>query len=164
MTRAMDHGSREQLFRVLQDQNRVTAELSAALDLERNLIAARDDAGLEQAVRDKAALIARLESLEAERLRIVQVVAGSEATDSDFEVLARELDTQGEMLKLWRSLGELALACREKNLANGNLITLSLQAVGEALSILRGGEPGAALYDPLGRTVAEGDSRSLAKA
>lgn len=160
----MDKGPREQLLEVLREQNRVAAELSAALDLERALIAERDAEGLEQAVRDKAGLVARLESLEQARIGAVRSIADAEAAGDDFEALARQLDTSGELVDLWVSLGELSLGCREKNLANGSLVTLSLRAVGEALTILRGGEPNAALYDPLGRAVSEGDSRSLAKA
>ncbi|MGD8643039.1 MAG: flagellar protein FlgN [Chromatiales bacterium] len=164
MTQTSGQGSRKQLLELLREQNRVAADLSAALDNERALIATRDEAGLEQAVRDKAELVARLESLEIERLGQVQALTGQPGDRADFESVAAELDTSGELGRLWRSLAALSLSCREKNLANNNLVTLSLQAVGEALAILRGGESPTATYDPLGRTVSGGDSRSLAKA
>lgn len=160
----MSPGPREQLIDLLQRQARVAADLSAALDTERGLIATRDEGGLRQAVSEKAQLVARLESLEAERVKVVASIARADGIERDFDVLATELDPSGHLTHLWNSLAELALSCREKNLINNNLVTLSLQAVGEALTILRGGEPQAALYDPLGRCVSGGGSRSLAKA
>ena len=70
-----------------------------------------------------------------------------------------------ELTAIARQLAELALQCREKNLAVGLLIGKGLAYTQQARDILKtGGQPTGAAYSASGKSVATALSNTLARA
>lgn len=141
----------------------LTRRLDAALERERAAIARHDVEALEEVVQDKRRLVQRLSHLAGER----EARATAAGYSPDGEGLRRFLaarDTDGRLMALWSQLEAAARTCREKNRINGGLLDLSLQAVRQALELLRGGDATAAVYGPRGDAPVVTAQRTLAKA
>lgn len=151
------------LAELLRTELDLTRQLETVLERERAAIAGRDAAALEGIVEDKQRLVQRLAHLAGERE--ARLVAAGHARDRDglHSFLAAH-DAGGELRALWSQVEAAARACREKNRVNGGLLDLSLQAVRQALGLLRGEDEPPAVYGPRGRAPAAVGRRSLAKA
>lgn len=127
------------------DMAGAVAQLRAALDAERGALDAGDSFALDTATAEKARLMQRLESLDAERRQFEQTLGAADARWPG--VLA--------------ALGE----CRRLNEINGGIVERRLQDVRRALAVLQGaGEAPPTLYGPGGRTRTQAQRGSLSRA
>ena len=147
---------------LLRTELELAQQLEETLDRERAAIAAGTAEALEGVLGDKNRLIVRLTHLGGERDAAL-LRAGCSTDSEGVRTLLLQQAGDDELLDLWTAVTEAGRRCREKNRANGGLVEVSLHAVRQALGVLRGADE-TPLYGPAGRALAEGNSRSLAKA
>lgn len=132
---------------VLADMQAATVALRAVLDAEREALDRMDSLALDAATSSKAGLLQRLESLDAERRQLDDLVPAREAA-SIWPHLCRQLED-----------------CRRINETNGVIVTQQLVGVRRALGVLAGsGEGPPALYGPGGESQVHIAPRPLSQA
>lgn len=150
------------LTALLRTELELAGQLESTLDQERAAIAAGTAEALESVLGEKNRLIARLTHLGGER-EAALLRAGCTADLDGVRSLLDRHGADGDLLGLWSEVTEAGRRCREKNRVNGGLVEVSLQAVRQALGLLRGDDQ-APVYGPAGRALSEPSSRPLAKA
>lgn len=122
-------------------------ELRSLLDAERQALDRLDTVALDSATAAKAQVLQRLESLDAERRQLDELVAPQEPPAA------------------WRNIRRQLEGCRRINAINGSIVEHQLLGVRRALGILSGsGEGPPMLYGPGGHAHAQHPPRSLSKA
>lgn len=159
----MPHATLPQLASLMQTQLEMSQQLEDALDRERTAIGAHDSGALETIVEEKNRLLSRLHKLDGEREALL-LQAGYADGAEGLQAYLIAHDQDGELNSLWQTLTRHARRCRDKNRVNGGLVDVSLNAVRQALQLLRGETGDAAVYDPRGQAVGGANQRSLAKA
>lgn len=159
----MPQANLPQLASLMSTQLEMSQQLEDALDRERTAIGAHDSGALEAVVEEKNRLLHRLNKLDGEREALLLQSGYADGAEGLQAYLASH-DQDGELNALWETLTQHARRCRDKNRINGGLVDVSLNAVRQALQLLRGETEGTAVYDPRGQAIGTANQRSLAKA
>lgn len=153
----------EKLRNTLRQETASARDFLALLQREYTALAERDADDIEDITRQKQALAHRLDECGRERDRITTLAGYEPGTKGLQRLLSHYNDP--ELTAIARQLAELALQCREKNLAVGLLIGKGLAYTQQARDILKnGGQPTGAAYSASGKSVATALSNTLARA
>ncbi|MGE0289859.1 MAG: flagella synthesis protein FlgN [Bradyrhizobium sp.] len=150
----------------LQREIQAGGQLLEALRREHRALAARDLAGLDAAVVQKAGLVAVMEDCGRERSELLRA-AGFAADRAAMDALLDRHDPQrrSPVPRDWSRLLEIGAECQRQNLINGIIIQAGQQQTRQALAILRG-QPAVAggEYGPEGTRRTAPSAHPLAKA
>lgn len=141
-------------------------QLLEALQREHRALAARDLAGLDAAVAQKAELVAVMEDCGRERAELLRA-AGFTADRAAIDALLDRHDPQrrSPVQRDWNRLLEIGAECQRQNLINGIIIQAGEQQTRQALAILRGQSPlEGGEYGPEGTRQSAPSAHTLAKA
>ncbi len=144
----------DNLIDVLNEQIQCAEAMLNALGRENEALIDGDADRLNAASADKARLVERLDSLEAERRDLtaaIEATMGAEQPDEDPSVAPK-----------WHALLELITECKQRNQRNGALVKTRSDQVRTALKVLRGGDPD--VYDPSGLKPYSRTARQLGSA
>jgi flagella synthesis protein FlgN len=107
---------------VVDEMSAAAAQLITVLDQEREALASADASALNRAGEAKQLLMRQLEQLDAERVHM----------------RTASLQASQESQPAWGDVLTSLMACRDKNLRNGALVSQRLTQVRRALSVLTG--------------------------
>jgi flagella synthesis protein FlgN len=109
------------------------------LTAEKAAVEAKDGEALQKAATTKRSLIDQVESLTAERTRLL-AGRGLAADRAGFDALLAQLDSRERPAAqaLWASVLEGLQACQKQNQVNGLLLDASVRSTQETLAILLG--------------------------
>lgn len=153
----------ERLDDLLQEAVREACLLESALERESQALAGRDLEALNQAVSGKHQMAQSLEGLTREQTALLRA-GGFDPDGPGMDRCLRTWDEEGRMRPLWDRLQEVMARCRRLNQINGGVVTMQQQQVQQAIHVLRGEDSRTELYDPRGRSISSGASRSISKA
>lgn len=160
-----------QLYTFLDNELDHCQLLSNILLAERRLIESRQLDDLPNILRQKADLLAVIESGHNRRQSWL-LSAGLPTTYSEFlkkaqdgEIDEPEVPTSSSpsaalCLEKWQDLNAAKESANEQNIVNGIVITRAKKRNGEQLSILKGINPGKELYDAKGQAINSRSSQS----
>jgi flagellar biosynthesis/type III secretory pathway chaperone len=151
---------REQLQRMLGDENALLAKLETLLDEEHGSITGEDIDALEQAGQTRQSCMSDLVRLEDERRSLCRML-GRKPDVSGLEDLLKWCDPRGSLQAQWKECAERATRCRSLNDRNGIIVTARLKRVQGLLNIVTGrtqapttyGRQGAYASAPVGRMI-----------
>jgi flagellar biosynthesis/type III secretory pathway chaperone len=151
---------REQLQRMLGDENALLAKLETLLDEEHGSITGEDIDALEQAGQTRQSCMSDLVRLEDERRSLCRML-GRKPDVSGLEDLLKWCDPRGSLQAQWKECAERATRCRSLNDRNGIIVTARLKRVQGLLNIVTGrtqapttyGRQGAYATTPVGRMI-----------
>ena len=157
------HTSQLDMRELLIREIRATMQLIEMLAAERGAVIGADPAALESAVHDKEQALLLLFHLEQQRLCLMETAGYSPDPDGMTRYIQQE-HCHGEISSLWKQLLVHAANCRDLNRDNHQLVELYSHHTRQALCILRGEDPGEAVYGPAGISRDQHERQSLAKA
>jgi flagellar biosynthesis/type III secretory pathway chaperone len=150
----------------LQREIQAGGRLLEILRREHQALTANDLARLDEAVAEKAGLVAAMEACGSERNALLRD-AGFDADRTAMDRLLDQHDSQRRsgVQRAWTRLLEIGAECQRQNLINGIIIQAGQQHARQALAILRG-QPAVTggEYGPEGQRHSVPSSHPLAKA
>lgn len=144
----------------LHEENRTARLLLDLLKQEQSQLVAADIDALTALTAEKTRLVARMSELAEER-HAALASAGYAATEQGMQAWLDSLQPPTAR-QSWKELLELAQAAKEINRSNGMLIGKHLARNQSALTVLKGGPQGQALYGPNGQSSVTPAGRGLA--
>lgn len=157
------HTSQPDMREILNREISATLQLIETLTAERKSIIGADPAALEGAVHDKEQALLLIFHLEQQRLCLMET-AGYSPDPDGMTLYMQQEQCRGEVSGLWQQLLAHAANCRDRNRDNHQLVEMYSHHTRQALCILRGEDPGQAVYGPAGITRDQHERQSLAKA
>lgn len=137
-------------------------QLEKTLEIERKVLASNQAALIQKASQEKQRILTSIKARAKEKTRLIiqsglPVKAGhiTEAIDS---VNDKELSL------LWKAVSEKLERCKEQNLVNGKIVSISLQRTTKAMSIVRGQHNKPNLYGSKGSQQSLNTSSMIGKA
>jgi flagellar biosynthesis/type III secretory pathway chaperone len=154
-----------QLEASLQREIQAGGQLIEALRREHQALSANNIDRLNEAVAQKAGLVAAMEDCDRDRTALLRA-AGFDADRTAIDRLLDRYDPQRRsgIPRAWTRLLEIGADCQRQNLINGIIIQAGQQHTRQALAILRG-QPAVAggEYGPEGQRHSAPSSHPLAK-
>lgn len=144
----------------LHEESRIARMLLDLLKKEQSQLVAADIAALTALTEEKTRLLARMSELAEER-HAALAAAGFAATEQGMQSWLDTLQPPTAR-QSWSELLEVAKAAKELNRTNGMLIGKHMARNQGALNVLKGGQPGQALYGPDGQSAISPAGRGLA--
>lgn len=152
------HEYRDRIRSLLQRDSEAVASLRTLLLDEREALAARDLARLNETVQRKLECVALLERQEQERRDLLRI-----GRSRDWNALLATVDPA--LLDTWKELGGALREVADLSAANEKIVTRARHATQRLLGLMRGqGPEPASVYDKLGRARSVGDNRAITSA
>ncbi|HLJ78372.1 MAG TPA: flagellar protein FlgN [Acidobacteriaceae bacterium] len=140
---------REQLGRLMVEEEAALSELSALLDREHGFLTENDVVALEGVSQERQYCVARIFRVDEER-RALCTQVGYPLDPKGLEQLLLWCDPKGTLAPTWAKCSATALRCRSLNDRNGVLVGARLKHVQERLGTLIAGRREPATYGPRG--------------
>ncbi|MDT8388550.1 MAG: flagellar protein FlgN [Thiogranum sp.] len=134
---------------LLEQEVRCTELLLKTLATERTALTERNVAVLETTTNDKIKYYQKLESLAAQRTRLVSEL-GFKTDRAGVELCFESLPGTDQIIANWHRIASNIEKCRNSNLVNGSVLEAGRQQVEQALGILRGQGDIPGVYTPNG--------------
>jgi flagellar biosynthesis/type III secretory pathway chaperone len=157
----MEHGvTRELAARLIAEQRDLLARYEHLLDREAAALRTDDVAAIEGAGADRQECSSELLRVDEERRQACRMLGYGDGGDA-FERLLADCDPGGELARNWQSLHDVLVRCKHANDRNGAVVTAKLRRVEALLTMLRGGDAGAQVYQAGGQARPAARSLSL---
>jgi flagellar biosynthesis protein FlgN len=152
---------REQLGRLIAEENGALGDLSILLEREHGYLVANDVVSLEGAARERQRCVARIYRIDETR-RSLCTQLGRSLDQKGLEDLLRWCDPEATLAPGWARCAEAASKCRNLNDRNGALVSARLQNVQARLGTLIESRREAITYGPRGTYAPASAGRVLA--
>jgi flagella synthesis protein FlgN len=150
------------LSRLLQQDLHELEILSRLLEQEKQALRNRDANEIQSLGQSKQELVLSLERRSRQK---AQLLAKSPLRIRPGQVREKLVTLNNEnLLQLWDRTQSAMSHCKERNLLNGKIISLSLQRTHRLMDLLRGQHSQPAIYGSQGKTHSSGGRSSLGKA
>lgn len=155
----------KELHERLQEEVEQFDLLYRSLEAEHQALTGNDLEGLEAAVADKEARVARVQECGEARTRFLQEAGFAPEADGMAAALEQAPpELQEELQQAWHAVRERLQQCQRQNEVNGRVVREGMRFSRQALYLLVGGDmPGSELYGRDGATHGDAATRSYAK-
>ena len=151
-----------QIGELLRQETGLSSQLLEILQSENQALSANDLDIIQQIAQDKQQIVDTLESLDQQRELQLQK-AGFDIDKNGMKDFLKQCDDR--LNQDWQQLMTVITKCQRQNEVNGIIINAASHHAKDALSILKGQQPGNKIhYGPKGETINGSYTNPLAKA
>jgi flagellar biosynthesis protein FlgN len=151
---------RDNLDRLLAEENSLLDKLETLLDREYGYIAKNEVDALEEAGQVRQSCMGDLVRVEEERRSLCRM-SGKTPDLRGLDELLKWCDPQGSLQSSWKECATRATRCRQLNDRNGMIVAARLKRVEGLLNIVTGGSQSPGTYGPQGAYTATATGRMV---